>query len=107
MVSQKNDPAFSFAMERSLASISLPRSALETQGKSTKKIHPCKHVFHTELLPPDGKAPRFFLKRNLIGENGKTRLVFRMAENDPKGLWTLRVTDVMTGTTAEKKFTLK
>jgi len=74
-----------------------------TVGKGT----PGKHVFHAELLPPDGKAPRFFLKRNLIGENGKTRLVFRMAENDPKGLWTLRVTDVMTGITADRKFTLK
>ncbi len=68
---------------------------------------PGKHVFHTELMPPDGKPPRFFLKRNLLGENGKARLVFRMAENDPQGEWTLRVTDVMTGISAERKFTLR
>ncbi len=64
---------------------------------------PGKHVFHTEVIPPDGNA-RFFMKRNLIAEQGRLQLVFRIAENDPAGNWTLRVTDVMTGTTAEQHF---
>lgn len=67
---------------------------------------PGKHVFHVEVLPPDRKA-RFFMKRNLTAENGKAKLIFRMAENDPEGDWLLRVTDVMTGVSAEHRFTLR
>ncbi len=59
-----------------------------------------------EVLPPDRKA-RFFMKRNLTAENGKAKLIFRMAENDPEGDWLLRVTDVMTGVSAEHRFTLR
>ena len=64
------------------------------------------HVFHVEVLPPAGKA-RWFMKRNVPAPGGKLNFVFRMAENDPLGKWTLRVTDVMTGTTAERDFMLE
>lgn len=47
------------------------------------------------------------MKRNLTAENGKAKLIFRMAENDPEGDWLLRVTDVMTGVSAEHRFTLR
>ncbi len=62
-----------------------------------------KHVFHVEVVPPQGEV-RFFMTRNLTAENGKAQLVYRMAENDPAGKWTLRLTDAMTGLSAEKTF---
>ena len=65
-----------------------------------------KHVFHAEVIAPDGLC-RFFMQRNLVAENGKATLKIRMAENDMNGEWTLRVTDVMTGVKAEKSFNKK
>ena len=67
---------------------------------------PGKHVFHVEIVPPSGEV-RFFMKRNLTAENGKAELVFRIAENDPAGIWTLKVTDVLSGVSAQHKFEKK
>ena len=63
---------------------------------------PERHIIHAELIPPKGE-PRFFMKRNLIAENGKAEFRIRMADNDPNGVWTLKATDVMTGISAEAK----
>ena len=63
---------------------------------------PGRHILHAELIPPQGEA-RFFLKRNLTADNGKAEFRIRIAENDPDGVWTFRVTDAMTGVSAEKK----
>ena len=63
------------------------------------------HVFHIEVLDPAGKG-RFHMKRNVTALNGKYTLSFRMAHNDMKGKWLLKVTDAMTGITAEKAFIL-
>ncbi|MFH2068701.1 MAG: sugar-binding protein [Candidatus Omnitrophota bacterium] len=63
------------------------------------------HIFHVEVLPPEGEA-RWFMKRNIVAPEGNTVFKFRMAENDPEGNWTLRITDVMTGTTATKEVSL-
>ncbi len=63
------------------------------------------HIFHVEVLPPSGEAG-WLMKRNVTALSGKALFRFRMAENDPAGEWTLRVKDVMTGMTAEKKFVL-
>ena len=65
-----------------------------------------KRVYHVEVINPSGKA-RFFMKRNLVSDNGKADFVFRMADNDPEGIWTLKVTDVLTAVSTEKKFTLE
>lgn len=59
------------------------------------------HVFHIEVVPPKGEV-RWFMKRNVAAPKGRVKFTFRMAENDPKGKWTLRVTDIMTGTTESK-----
>ena len=67
---------------------------------------PGKHVFHVDVVPPSGEA-RFFMKRNLTAENGKAELAFRIAENDPAGIWTLKVTDVLSGVSAQHKFEKK
>ena len=43
----------------------------------------------------------------MLAENGALAFRFRMAFNDPKGRWILRVKDVMTGMTREKSFILE
>jgi len=63
------------------------------------------HVFHVEVIPPRGEV-RWLMKRNLPAPEGKLKFRFRMAENDPRGTWTLRVTDVMSGKQATQKFDL-
>ena len=75
--------------------------ALKTTGGKAGK-----RVYHIEVINPEGKA-RFFMKRNIVSENGKGEFIFRMAANDLPGKWILKVTDVLTGVTAEKKFTLE
>ena len=60
------------------------------------------HVFHVEVVPPSGEC-RFHMKRNLLAPGGRARLVFRMAENDPAGEWTLRACDPLTGLCAERR----
>ena len=64
------------------------------------------HILHAELIPPQGEA-RFFLKRNLTADRGQAEFKLRIAENDPDGVWTFRVTDSMTGVSAEKKIRKK
>lgn len=61
------------------------------------------HVFHVELVPPSGKS-RFHMKRNLLANGGRAKLVFRIASNDPDGRWALRVFDPLTGHKAEHHF---
>lgn len=67
---------------------------------------PGRHILHAELIPPQGEA-RFFLKRNLTADRGQAEFKLRIAENDPDGVWTFRVTDSMTGVSAEKKIRKK
>ncbi|MDD3953923.1 MAG: hypothetical protein PHY82_08410 [Lentisphaeria bacterium] len=67
---------------------------------------PGKHIFHVELENPAGENP-VSLQRNLVAPQGQSDFVFRMAANDPKGIWILRVNDVLSGLTSEKKFSLQ
>ncbi len=62
-----------------------------------------KHIFHFEVIPPSGEA-RFFMKRNVVTENGKYAFRFRIAHNDEVGTWKLLVKDVLTGITEVKEF---
>jgi|GEM_PF-1330427 len=64
---------------------------------------PGAHIFHVELVPPDNRKS-FLLNRNLSAENGSVDFRFRMAYNDPKGKWTLRIRDVLSGMVSEKIF---
>ena len=64
------------------------------------------YVIHVEVVPPSGKA-RFHMKRNLLTKDGKSHLDFPMALNDVPGMWTLRVTEPLTGVTVEKAFEIK
>ena len=66
---------------------------------------PGKRIYYVQLIDPAGKTG-FCMDRSLVAENGKADFTFRMAFNDPAGEWTLKAVDVLTGTTAERKFTL-
>ena len=66
---------------------------------------PGKRIYYVQLIDPAGKTG-FCMDRSLVAEDGKADFTFRMAFNDPAGEWTLKAVDVLTGTTAERKFTL-
>lgn len=72
----------------------------------TEEGAPGKRVFYLQLIDPSGKAS-YGMDRCLVAEAGKADFSFRMAFNDPEGVWTLKTTDVLTGLAAERKFTLK
>ncbi len=76
-------------------------SSVPSKGKAGK------HVFHVEVMPPGKVSVRFHMMRNLIAENGRVSFRFRMGFNDPQGVWTLRVKDVLSGMITEKKFILE
>ncbi|MFA6929828.1 MAG: alpha-amylase family protein [Lentisphaeria bacterium] len=67
---------------------------------------PGRHVFHVELENPAGETP-VSLQRNIVALHGQSDFVFRMAANDPKGMWILRVNDLLSGLTSEKQFALQ
>ncbi len=73
---------------------------------SVSEGKPGYHVLHIEVMPFEGNA-RWFMKRNLPAPEGRTKFVFRMAENDQKGKWTLCVTDMLSGTKVIKNFMLE
>ena len=47
------------------------------------------------------------MTRNLMTQDGKAHLDFATALNDEKGVWKLRVTEPLTGVTAEKAFEVR
>ena len=59
------------------------------------------YVLHVEVVPPSGKA-RFHFRRNLLTQGGTARLAFALALDDEPGTWKVRVTEPLTGATAEK-----
>ena len=65
-----------------------------------------KRVFNVRLFRPDGTTS-FLFARNLSAPDGKASFRFRMAHNDPKGIWKLVVTDALTGVSSERKFTVR
>ena len=64
-------------------------------------------VAHIEFVSPSGEAPRPHMTRNILTRDGKAHLDFATALNDEKGAWKLRVTEPLTGVTAEKAFEVK
>jgi hypothetical protein len=56
------------------------------------------HVFHAELVAPDGRTPWQY-RYNRLAPAGKLNLSLPLALNDQPGRWTVKVRDVLTGTT--------
>ena len=67
---------------------------------------PGRRIYYVQVVDPSGKTG-YCMDRCLVAKDGKADFRFRMAFNDPDGVWTLKVTDVLTGVMAERKFTLK
>ena len=63
-------------------------------------------LFRVRMVRPDGTS-RFHLERRVLAPDGRGEFVFRMAFNDPAGTWSMRVTDVLTGVTTERKVELR
>ena len=58
-------------------------------------------VFHARLIRPDGKAPVFF-RQNCRAPGGQGSFTFRIALDEPAGLWTLELRHVSTGRILKK-----
>ena len=67
---------------------------------------PERHVVHLDVARPDGQTVRY-LARNLETERGRASFSLPLALNEPEGRYTLRFTDVATGTTASAEITLR
>ena len=74
-------------------------SAVLDEGVSGRRI------YYVQVIDPAGKTG-FCMDRCLVAKDGKADFRFRMGFNDPEGVWNLKVTDVLTGMSAERKFTL-
>ena len=64
------------------------------------------YVLHVDVVPPSGKCPTHF-QRNFATKGGKARLDFPLALNDETGVWTLCVSEPLTGVSAEQTFAVK
>ncbi|MHB8996119.1 MAG: beta-galactosidase [Armatimonadota bacterium] len=60
------------------------------------------HVLHVELIDPQGQSPLPY-RSNQLAPGGKLDLTVPLALNDQPGTWTVKVRDVLTGTTSETK----
>jgi hypothetical protein len=65
-----------------------------------------RRLFRCHFFAPDGSMLEAYA-RNVLAEDGRAAVVLPSALNDPEGVYTLRVTDVLTGATAEAKIRLK
>ncbi|MDP6439686.1 MAG: hypothetical protein QGH74_08640, partial [Candidatus Brocadiia bacterium] len=64
-----------------------------------------RHVIHLEAIRPDGKRPRY-LAQTLETEDGRAAFRIPLALNEPKGEWTLKLTDTATQTSTQAPFTV-
>ena len=67
----------------------------------TKDARPA-YAVHVDVVPPSGKCP-FHFQRNLALKDGAAKLTFPLALNDETGVWTVRVTEPLTGVAAERR----
>jgi len=67
---------------------------------------PAKALVRCHVFGPDGKfVPEY--EKNVVLDGGKGTFVLPSALSDAAGAYTLKVTDVLTGSTAEAKITLR
>ena len=65
-----------------------------------------RRLFRCHFFAPDGSLLDAYAK-NVLAEGARAEVILPSALNDPAGVYTLRVTDVVTGATAEAKIRLK
>lgn len=64
------------------------------------------HIFNIKIIPPGNNQTTRLMSRNETATAGRLNFNFRMAQNDPPGLWKLQVKDIMSGTVREQNFVL-
>jgi|GEM_PF-1423760 len=64
------------------------------------------HVVKLEVYKPNGQLYDYYSK-NLLVQDGKIKGSFRLALNDPRGQWKIKVIDVISGKTCERNFRVK
>jgi hypothetical protein len=79
------------------------------QGKArivAADAKPCEHVLRLTVFDPSG-AERSAYAANVVAKDGQVEFGFRLARDDPKGAWTLRLRDAATGVTGEGRFEVR
>jgi hypothetical protein len=74
--------------------------------KLRKDLAPGRRIVRCHIFAPDGSFIPAYAK-NLLLKNASGSVVLPSALNDPPGEYTLRITDVVTGSTAEARISLK
>jgi hypothetical protein len=75
-------------------------------GMNVSRAAADRHVFRVECIGPDGKIAAQY-SGNRIAENGVGAWAVPLAVNDPTGRWTMRVTDVLSGTVRSAGFDVR
>jgi len=84
----------------------LPGGTLRYRARvDVGEVAPGEHVFHADVIGPDGKARRHYA-HNLTAPGGAAEAAVTLARNDPPGRWRIRVRDVASGRAAELSFEL-
>ncbi len=84
-----------------------PSAALGAHVRFGINVAPAgRHLVRCHFFAPDGSMLEAYAK-NVVAEDGRAAVVLPSALNDPAGVYTLRVTNVVTGATAEAKIELK
>jgi len=65
-----------------------------------------RHLIRCHVFAPDGSMMPIYAN-NVLLDHGSSTFVLPTALNDPSGAYTVRATDVVTGTTVETKINLK
>ena len=79
--------------------------SITAEVSSDGNASPGDHIFHLELIAPDGHTVPHYAT-NLLARNGKLNHQIPLALNDPPGKWQIQATDLLTGTTATATFRL-
>ena len=75
-----------------------------TLRATTKRIG--RHVIHFELLNPQGVLVRHYAQ-NIVADNGRAKASIQLALSDMPGQWTVKATDVASGTKMAANFQIQ
>lgn len=89
-----------FAPVRISVPARVQRGALVRVGVSCRPSPASLHVFHIDVIDPQGQRVIAY-SGNLLAKDGRGMKLLPLAENDRPGHWTLRVHDLLSGQTAE------
>jgi hypothetical protein len=99
------EPAIFAASPVAIAELEISAPARVQRGESVQiglgfaRASPAAtHVFHLDVIDPAGKMVDYY-SGNIISSQGHAAKLLPVAYNDPRGKWTLRVHDLLSGQT--------